>query len=148
MNLLYLDYNCYQRVFDDMSQIKIQMEALACQEIFNRAQADLVQLAWSFMLEDEKILCPFPERKYETERLLELCKIRLGPKYEILPLAKSFQARERLSAKDAIHFACAVYIKASYFISCDGQLNKQANRLNVGIKALNPIDYLRQEELQ
>lgn len=29
MDLIYLDYNCFQRRFDDYSQIRIQMEVLA-----------------------------------------------------------------------------------------------------------------------
>lgn len=35
--VLYLDYNCFQRGFDDPAQVRIQIEALACQEIFIRA---------------------------------------------------------------------------------------------------------------
>ena len=38
MDLIYLDYNCFQRRFDDTSQIKIQLEALACEEIFLMAE--------------------------------------------------------------------------------------------------------------
>jgi hypothetical protein len=38
MDLIYLDYNCFQRGFDDPRQIRMQMEALACQEIFTRAE--------------------------------------------------------------------------------------------------------------
>ena len=34
MDLVYLDYDCFQRGFDDPRQVRIQMEALACQEIF------------------------------------------------------------------------------------------------------------------
>ncbi len=52
MNLIYLDYNCFQRGFDDHRQIRIQMEALACQEIFNRTEREELQLVWSFMHED------------------------------------------------------------------------------------------------
>lgn len=37
MDLVYLDYNCFQRGFDDPGQVRIQMEALACQEIFIKA---------------------------------------------------------------------------------------------------------------
>ena len=67
MTLLYLDYNCYQRSFDDRAQIRIQLEALACQEIFTRVeqQADL-ELVWSFMHQDEAILCPFPKEGEEV----------------------------------------------------------------------------------
>ena len=63
MDLIYLDYNCFQRRFDDPNQIRIQMEALACQEIFNRAEAQIVQLIWSFMHEDELII--FGEKPHD-----------------------------------------------------------------------------------
>ena len=49
MDLIYLDYNCFQRSFDDPHQIKIQMEALACQEVFTGAELDEIRLVWSFM---------------------------------------------------------------------------------------------------
>ena len=44
MVLVYMDYNCFQRGFDDPRQIKIQIEALACEEIFSRSGKSL-QLA-------------------------------------------------------------------------------------------------------
>jgi len=72
-DLVYLDYNCFQRGFDDPTQVRIQMEALACQEIFMRAFRNQVTLAWSFMHEDETILCPFPTRQQEAFRLAMLC---------------------------------------------------------------------------
>jgi len=52
MNLIYLDYNCFQRGFDDLQQIRIQMEALACEWIFEQAQMEFLTLAWSFMHDD------------------------------------------------------------------------------------------------
>jgi len=79
MDLILLDYNCFQRGFDDPRQIRIQIEALACQEIFSRAGRDAVQFVWSFMHEDETLLCPFPARKDEAFRLAALCKVRTGP---------------------------------------------------------------------
>jgi hypothetical protein len=56
MALIYLDYNCFQRGFDDPRVVRIQIEALACQEIFVRAERNQVQLVWSFMHEDEAVL--------------------------------------------------------------------------------------------
>ena len=145
MDLIYLDYNCFQRGFDDPQQIKIQMEALACQEIFVRAEKDEVRLAWSFIHEDETILCPFPERKYEVLRLAILCKVRVGPEEKINNLAKSLQKKGGLSAKDAIHLACASYIDADFFLTCDDRLIKQAKRLKFEIVIINPVDYIRKE---
>jgi len=145
MDLIYLDYNCFQRGFDDPRQIRIRMEALACQEIFVRAEEDEVRLVWSFMHEDESLLCPFPERKYEVLRLATLCKVRVGPEEEIYNLAKSFQKKGRLSAKDAVHLACAAYIGADIFLTCDDRLIKQAKRLKLKMEVMNPVDYIRQE---
>jgi hypothetical protein len=120
------------------------MEALACQEIFTRAEHDQVRLAWSFMHEDETLLCPFPERRYEAARLSSLCKVRVGPEQEIYKLAKSFQQGRKMSAKDAIHLGCAAYIKADYFLTCDDKLLKQSKRLMLKARVMNPIDFIIQ----
>ena len=72
VDLIYLDYNCYQRSFDDPHQVKIQMEALACEEIFILAEMKNVRLIWYFMHDDENALCPFMERKLEVSRLSSL----------------------------------------------------------------------------
>lgn len=145
MDLIYLDYNCFQRGFDDPTQIRIQMEALACQHIFVRAENDQIQLVWSFMHEDETLLCPFPERKYEVLRLAIFCKTRIGPKEEIHNMANKFQDKVAISAKDAIHLACAHFVKAGFFLTCDDELIKKAKKLNLDIMVMNPVDYIRQE---
>ncbi len=146
MDLIYLDYNCFQRGFDDPAQIRIQMEAMACQEIFIRAERAECQLVWSFMHEDENLLCPFPDRKFEVMRLSTLCEVRIGPEDEIRDLALSFERKAKLSAKDAVHLACAVYAKAAVFLTCDDGLLKRAKRLKLTISLMNPVDYVRQED--
>lgn len=50
MDLIYLDYNCFQRGFDDPHHIKIQIEALACEEIFAMAEREEIRLIWSFCI--------------------------------------------------------------------------------------------------
>lgn len=87
MDLVYLDYNCFQRSFDDPRQVRIQMEALACEEIFLRAERREIKLVWSFMHDDENLLCPFLERKIAVAGLASLCQTRVGPEREIQRLA-------------------------------------------------------------
>lgn len=144
MDLIYLDYNCFQRGFDDPKQVKIQIEALACEEIFKKAEKKTVKLVWSFMHEDENILCPFIERKLEVYRLSLLCEIRVGPDSEIYHSAKDLQREAKLSSKDAIHIACATHVKSRLFLTCDDELIKRANRLNLEIKVMNPVEYIRE----
>ena len=145
MDLVYLDYNGFQRGFDDPAQVRIQMEALACQEIFSMAESNTIQMVWSFMHQDETLLCPFPVRQYEALRLAMLCKVRVGPTNEIALRARSLQDHGGLSAKDALHLACAVEIKADYFLTCDDSLMRKAQRLQLATIVLNPVDYIRLE---
>jgi hypothetical protein len=147
MDLIYLDYNCFQRRFDDPSQIRIQLEALACEEIFLRAEIEEIQLAWSFMHEDETLLCPFPNRLNVAFILSALCKVRVGPEDEIYESALEFQGRCNLTSKDAVHLACAHFIKADHFLSCDNRLVKQAKKLGLDMEISNPVDYLRMGDL-
>jgi predicted nucleic acid-binding protein len=145
-DLIYLDYNCFQRGFDDPQKIKIQLEALACEEIFVKAERKEVRLVWSFMHDDETILCPFAERKLVAYRLSGLCKIRVGPNTEIYHIAKEFQLKAKLSSKDAMHLACAYHVKSRFFLTCDEELIKRAKRLSLEIKVMNPVEYIREVE--
>ena len=121
------------------------MEALACHRIFMMAEGGEIHLIWSFMHEDETALCPFPERRHEVSRLAILCKIRVGPEAEIHKLAHSIQEKGNLSAKDSIHIACASYLNADYFLTCDDELIKQSEKLKLELAIMNPIDYIRRE---
>jgi hypothetical protein len=113
--LIYLDYNCFQRGFDDLTQTRIKMEALACQEIFAKAETKQVTLVWSFMHQDETFLCPFPQRKYAVLNMANICRVKVHPELAIIELAKSFQQQVKLSPKDAIHLAALNISKQIYF---------------------------------
>ena len=108
-----------------------------------RAEQDTIRLIWSFMHEDETLLCPMPARKYEAFRLATLCKVRLGPETEVYKLARTLQKTANLSAKDAVHLACAVHGRADFFLTCDDRLLKPAKRLALEVEVLNPVDYIR-----
>ena len=142
MKLVYLDYNCFQRGFDDPLQTKIRLEATACEEIFARAERGDIKLVWSFMHQDENITCPFVERKMEVDRLSAICKKRIGPESEILSLARDFQQKGRLASKDAVHIACAHYAGCMFFITCDDVLIRRAKRLKLDMNVINPVDYI------
>jgi hypothetical protein len=114
---------------------------------FFRAEIEEIQLAWSFMHEDETLLCPFPNRLNVAFILSTLCKMRIGPEDEIYASALEFQRRCNLTSKDAVHLACAHFIKADYFLSCDNRLVKQAKKLELDMVISNPVDYIRLGDL-
>ena len=145
-DFLYLDHNCFQRGFDDQSQFRIRMEAIACEAVFANAEAGNVRLAWSFMHEDEAALCPFPDRQLEALSLSRLCEVRIGPKEEIRTKAKQYQREASLSSKGALHLACAVDAGAKVLLTCDDRFLRRARRLKLEIEILNPVEYVRQME--
>lgn len=142
MSLIYRDYNCFQRGFDDQDQVKIRMEALACEEIFLKAEKKKIKLVWSFMHEDENSLCPFLERKLEAQRLSYLCEEVVAPNEKIKEMALDYQRRANLSSKDALHLACASFIDSNCFITCDEALAKRAKRLGLALTIMNPVEYV------
>jgi len=140
-DLLYLDVNCFQRWFDDQRQVRIQMEAIACREVFTRLESGELDLVWSFMHQDEMDLCPFPERQAAMLRLSELCKVRVGPEQTIYDLAETLLQQGPLTAKDAIHLACAVSSKSVAFLTCDDRLINRAKRVGLDIEIVNPVNF-------
>jgi len=84
-------------------------------------------LLWSFMHDDENLLCPFVERRLAMIGLKQLCQVRVGPVHEILEVARSYVTEAHLSQKDALHVACAVHCGARYFLIVDGKWNLFGN---------------------
>ena len=147
MQTVYLDYNCFQRPFDNPLDIRIQIEALACMEIIHRAEEGQIDLVWSFMHDDESRQCPFPERRAEMQQLSTLCRKRQRPTEQIRNVALRFGDEQNLSAKDALHLAAAVEAGAGVMVSCDDVFLHRAKRIGLEIALMNPVDYIRNAAL-
>ena len=125
MDIVYPDYNCFQRSFDDQRQVRIRIESAACEAIFSFAALGQVRLIWSFIHEDENALCPFLDRKIEVLSLAGLCRVQVAPEHEILDRAEALERKYRLSPKDSLHVASAIHADADVFITCDDDVRKK-----------------------
>lgn len=144
MDLLYLDHNCFQRAFDDLRQVRIQLEALACQDVFMRAEKGLVRLAWSFMHEDELDWCPFPKRQAGVQTLLKLCSLYVSLDNEIERQALQFEHSAHLSAKDSLHLAAAESVGTRHLLTCDDDFIRRAGKLKTNTRVMNPLQYVQE----
>lgn len=97
---------------------------------------------WSFMHEDENMLCPFIERKLEVYRLSGLCKVRVAPTLKIYRIAQDLQKKVKLPSKDALHLACVYHVKSRFFLTWDEELISQIKRLNLEMRVMNPVEYV------
>ncbi len=139
---LYLDNCCFNRPFDDQTQIKISLEAqakLAVQDMILNKKHSLV---WSYMLEYENMQNPFDMRRESIIKWKDLAEMNITENEHIICMAEELSTIG-LKAKDAIHIACAAYAKSDYFLTTDiGILKKTINC----IKVINPVDFIRETE--
>ncbi len=139
---IYLDNCCFNRPFDDQSQIRIRLEAEAKLRIQDDIVEEKFELVWSYILEAENVANPFEERmntifdwkKKATAVIKENKKI----------LEKANRLKEfGLRSKDALHISCAISAKCKYFLTTDDKiLNK--NNVIKEIAIIDPIGFIKE----
>ena len=139
---LYLDNCCFNRPFDDQTQLKINLEAQAKLTVQQMILIGKHTLVWSYMLEYENKQNPYEIRKNSIVKWKELAECNILENEAVLSIAE-FLLEQGIKAKDAIHIACACVAESDYFLTTDiGILKKNINI----IKIVNPIDFIRETE--
>jgi len=136
---VYLDNCCFNRPYDDQSNLLIFLETEAKLFIQDLIHSEKLMLVWSFVLDYENNDNPFDERKHNIAKWKKLSIIDCSLCDEIANLAGDL-LKIGLRQKDASHIACAIYAKANFFITTD---KKILNKSVKGINLINPIDFVR-----
>ncbi|GMO62070.1 MAG: hypothetical protein Ta2A_08490 [Treponemataceae bacterium] len=136
---IYLDNCCYNRPYDDQSNIFNFVETEAKLAIQQMIKDKTVEMVWSDVLDFENNDNPFEERRLEIAKWRELAS-------EIIELDDTIIEKARnlmdvgLRQKDASHIACAISANTDYFITVD---KKIINKPIQNIVVVNPLDFLR-----
>lgn len=140
---IYLDTCCYNRPFDDKSLMNIKLESISkllVQEKIRQGEYDLV---WSYILDFENHCNPYEEKKNYIQKWEKIAVYFCDYSEKITKKAKELE-KLGIKQKDALHIACAIISECSYFLTTDYKLIKK----NINeIKVVNPIDFVRLEEL-
>lgn len=139
---LYLDNCCFNRPFDDQTQIKINLETQAKLAIQSMILDKKHTLVWSYMLEYENMFNPYDIRRESIIKWKELAEIIVNENEVILSTANNLTG-QGLKAKDAIHVACAIHSNCDYMITTDMGIIKKNIEL---IKIVDPLDFIRETE--
>ena len=136
---LYLDNCCFNRPFDDQTQLKIYLESQAKLNIQSDIKSGKYDLVWSYIMDYEVGKNPFIERK---EAILNWRKIATEAvskeSEEILKLAENL-ITDGIKAYDALHIACAKTAGCDCFLTTD----KKLLRVKIpGMKILNPVQFI------
>lgn len=139
---IYLDNCCFNRPFDDQTQLKIHLESQAKLFIQHKIISKEYKLVWSFILEYENNQNPYEIRKNTIIKWKSLASEIIMQNEQIIKFAERLNT-VGIKSKDALHVACAVFSDCDYFITTDKKL------LNLKIKETkisSPIDFVIEME--
>lgn len=141
---VYLDNCCFNRPFDNQSQLRIKLETEAKTRIQEYILAKEVSLVWSYILEYENNMNPFEETRNSIGKWKDHSETDVNEDNEITHRASQL-LNIGLRSKDSLHISCAVHADCEYFMTTDDKiLNK--SHLVKEIKIIDPIYFIREFE--
>ena len=139
---LYLDNCCFNRPFDDQSQIRIRLETEAKLKIQEEIITGRFKLVWSYILDYENERNPFQERKLRIKRWKGHAIEDVEENSKIIKIAKELN-QNGFHKMDSLHLACAIIAKCEYFLTTDDQILKRSGLLN-DVKINDPIGFIKE----
>ncbi|MBR1742523.1 MAG: PIN domain-containing protein [Lachnospiraceae bacterium] len=139
---IYLDNCCYNRIFDDRSNIKNYLEREAVLIIMQKAFEGEFELVGSDILEIEisKIHNPF-KRKDISGIYHVLLSDTIFISTDIKERAIEIQKLSNIKAFDSLHLASAEF-GADILITTDIKFLRNSQRMKTNIEVKNPIDFV------
>ena len=140
---IYLDDCCYNRPYDDQTQIRVSLETQAKLYVQSLIEQGRLHLVSSYMLDYEVSRNPYESRQKTIRSFIdENIAVYVDKTYEteVELLADGIRATGVKSA-DAIHTACAIIAGCDYMLSTDDRLLKyEPDKM----KLLDPVDFVQQ----
>lgn len=139
---IYLDNCCFNRPFDDQSQLRVRLESeakMAIQEDIRLRKHDLV---WSYVMDYENHKNPFLERREQIVKWREYAVEDIEESDALLASAKLI-CQTGIKNMDSLHIACAVIGEADYFLTTDDWILQKAS-LITNIRIIDPIGFIKE----
>lgn len=141
---LYLDNCCFNRPYDDQSQLVIKLETEAKIAIQEKIKKGQYLLHWSYILDFENTNNPFIERKTEIEKWKELASSDIAETDTILTRMNKL-CTSGIKSLDALHISCSIEQNCKYFLTVDKGILKKADNIRE-IRVLSPIEFIIEME--
>ena len=142
---IYLDNCCYNRPYDDQSQLSINLEALAKLSIQQEIREGKVDLVTSYILLAENAANRFEAKRKDIQAFIDKQThtfVSEASGSKVKEAAKEIM-NSGVKLMDACHIACAIVAGCDYFISTDKRLLKYHSNQ---IKIVNPTTYVLERE--
>ena len=141
--LLYLDSCCYNRPFDDLSQIRVRLEAEAVEWILEESRSNRFTIVTSDYLSLELNRNPDPAKRADSLSMFAYAGLHLSASEAVARRAEEMEAIG-IRGFDALHIAAAEASGCDYLVTTDSGLLKKSKRHSgqLAIKVLNPIEII------
>ncbi len=142
MMKIYLDICCFNRPFDDQSQLRIRLESEAKLKIQEDVRSGTYKLIWSYILDYENSKNPFQERREQIAKWRAYSEEDTEEDGEIVALATQV-SQHGIKKIDSLHIACAIRAKADYFLTTDDGVLKKATSIQ-NVRITDPIGFIKE----
>ncbi len=142
---VYLDNCCYNRPYDDQTQLRISLESQAKLAIQARIKNGDIELATSYMTFFENSENPYDMRRKNIRDFQEKnATVHLSAESDEAVNKKAVEIEATgIKHKDACHVACAIYTESDYLLTTDDRLLKYETD---EVKIMNPIEFIQETE--
>lgn len=139
---IYLDSCCYNRLFDDRSNIRNYLEREAVLIILQKAFDGEIEIAGSDILEIELSKIKNDEKRNDVEGVYNaLITHTIRTTSEIEMRAVQIREKSNIKAFDSLHLACAE-TEADVLLTTDIKFLKGCQRIKSGISVKNPVEFI------
>lgn len=142
---IYLDNCCFNRPYDDQTQIRISLETQAKLYIQDLIKQRKIGLVTSYVLWYENSQNPYETKRVAISEFIQensIEHIGIEKAGEIKSKAEEIM-KTGVKMKDAFHVACAIFSSCDCFLTTDNRLLKYHTS---EIQMLNPVDFIRRLE--
>ena len=140
---IYLDNCCFNRPYDDQTQLMIYLETQAKLHVQGLVLEKKIELVWSFILTFENSRNIFEAKKTAISQWENVSSSFVEKSEEIRFIAKEIMTAG-IEAADAVHVACAIAGNCHYFITVDKRLLKYKDKR---IIICNPIEFINHMDI-
>ena len=141
---IYLDNCCYNRPFDEQTQLRVRLEI----EAKLRAQAMMrtgeVEYAWSDMLSLEVADNPVPWQREKIVRWAAGAAVIVEITEDVRESARELMSLGLKNA-DALHLACASAVDCDWFLTVDKGILKKVREYKT-TRVANPVEFIMENE--
>ena len=139
--LIYLDICCFNRPFDDQSDLLVRLQTEAKLYVQEMIRGGSLSLIWSAVMDLENAANPDMNRKLAVGEWQKIGFVDVPVSRRVEDIAGTL-ARIGVKPMDALHAACAMEAEAEYFLTTDKALLRKMAKHD-HLRVVDPVDFIR-----